>query len=213
VVDLDVLGDAALPRARDLLAAGLPSVQLRAKGLDARTLVRRGVPFRDLAGDAGAFFVVNGEPGAVGALEADGLHLPARGLSVAEARARVPDGVAVGMSCHDEGELARAAGANWVFLSPVFATRSKPGAPALGVAELSRLASRARPPVYALGGIGAREAEECLRAGAAGVAAIRGLAGPDGEGIVRTASRLAAELDRAADPAPAPPDDRPPGPR
>jgi thiamine-phosphate pyrophosphorylase len=61
----------------------------------------------------------------------------------------------VGRSCHNADEVARAAaeGCDYITLSPVFATASKPGyGPALGVDGLARLAATA-PPVYALGGI------------------------------------------------------------
>jgi thiamine-phosphate pyrophosphorylase len=45
------------------------------------------------------------------------------------------------------------AGAGLVFLSPVFATASHPGAAALGPARWVRMARFARLPVAALGGI------------------------------------------------------------
>lgn len=56
---------------------------------------------------------------------------------------------------HDLAELraAEAAGAALAFVSPVFATRSHPGAPALGPAGFARIAARARIPVVALGGM------------------------------------------------------------
>jgi thiamine-phosphate pyrophosphorylase len=78
----------------------------------------------------------------------------------------------VGRSCHCAGEVVRAAaeGCDWVFVSPVYATASKPGyGPALGPAGLARLAAGA-PPVYALGGVTPDAVADCLRAGAHGVA-------------------------------------------
>ncbi|RBY88834.1 thiamine phosphate synthase [Blastococcus sp. TF02A-26] len=78
----------------------------------------------------------------------------------------------VGRSCHDASEIARAAaeGCDWVFVSPVNATASKPGhGPALGAPGLARLVPGA-PPVYALGGITPADTAGCLRAGAVGIA-------------------------------------------
>ena len=49
--------------------------------------------------------------------------------------------------------LANRLRADAVLLSPVFATRSHPGAPALGPLRFRLLASRARMPVIALGGM------------------------------------------------------------
>lgn len=56
---------------------------------------------------------------------------------------------------HNLAELraAERAGAALVFLSPVFATRSHPGAEALGARGFGRLARRASVPVVALGGM------------------------------------------------------------
>ena len=58
-------------------------------------------------------------------------------------------------SAHDLAEIrgAEQAGAALVFLSPVFATRSHPGAPALGPDGFAALAAQARLPVVALGGM------------------------------------------------------------
>lgn len=59
------------------------------------------------------------------------------------------------LSVHDEREAyaARDAGADLVFVSPVFATRSHPGAPELGPERAARLAEIAGCPAVALGGM------------------------------------------------------------
>ncbi|HWJ70105.1 MAG TPA: thiamine phosphate synthase [Sphingobium sp.] len=81
------------------------------------------------------------------------------------------------MPVHDAGELAAAmdAGADVALLSPLFATRSHPGAPSLGPARFAALARRAPMPVIALGGVRPRHARLVRRLGAAGYAAIDGL--------------------------------------
>jgi thiamine-phosphate pyrophosphorylase len=58
---------------------------------------------------------------------------------------------------HDLAELraAEAAAAAAVFLSPVFATQSHPGAPSLGPEGFEALAARTRLPAIALGGMDA----------------------------------------------------------
>lgn len=56
---------------------------------------------------------------------------------------------------HDLAEIraAERAGAAMVFLSPVFGTRSHPGAPALGAERFAALAAATHLPVIALGGM------------------------------------------------------------
>lgn len=64
------------------------------------------------------------------------------------------------VTAHSLREIARAnrAGADAVLLSPVFPTRSHPGAKALGPLRFRLLAIRAAMPVIALGGMNPRTA-------------------------------------------------------
>ncbi|MBU3076943.1 thiamine phosphate synthase [Sphingomonas quercus] len=82
---------------------------------------------------------------------------------------------------HDAAELiaAQRAGADLVFLSPVYPTRSHPGAPALGRVRFGMLARAARVPVIALGGMTAGRFAGVKPLGAYGWAAIDGLTPPD----------------------------------
>jgi thiamine-phosphate pyrophosphorylase len=79
------------------------------------------------------------------------------------------------VAVHSARELAEAGNVDAVLLSPLFPTRSHPGAKALGPVRWRLLARLARIPVIALGGMTSR------RASAAGIgrwAAIDGLASP-----------------------------------
>lgn len=82
-------------------------------------------------------------------------------------------GVVVGRSCHNRAELARLTTEDYLTVSPVFPSSSKPGyGPPLGVAGLAELVRRGGDrPVLALGGVDTPErVAACLAAGAAGVA-------------------------------------------
>ena len=79
------------------------------------------------------------------------------------------------MSGHDEKELdhALAAGADYVLASPVFPPRCKTGASrTLGLEGLRTLAARSPVPLFALGGIDARNAQSVLSCQIAGLAGI-----------------------------------------
>ena len=66
---------------------------------------------------------------------------------------------------------AAKAGADYVTISPIFPTQSKPGyGPPLSLEGLAKAANLAKIPVIALGGVTAANANSCRRAGAAGVA-------------------------------------------
>ncbi|MFC3172943.1 thiamine phosphate synthase [Novosphingobium bradum] len=92
----------------------------------------------------------------------------------AELLARGP-GLARLVTAHSLAEIGkgRQARASALLLSPVFPTRSHPGAPGLGAVRFRLLAARSPVPVLALGGMDARRAR-ALRAW--GWAAIDGLA-------------------------------------
>ena len=110
---------------------------------------------------------------AVEAAGAAGVHLPDGG-DPAAARQRLPHAL-VGVSAHSTSDAAALlrAGADYVTLSPIFLTGSKPGyGPALGLDALALAASVAPGPVVALGGIGPDNAAQCMAAGAGGVAVI-----------------------------------------
>ena len=83
-------------------------------------------------------------------------------------------------SAHGVIELhrARRAGADIIFLSPTFSTKSHPGAPELGPARWARLARTAGEAlIFALGGINGANVRRLPRPQCAGVGAIGALGG------------------------------------
>jgi thiamine-phosphate pyrophosphorylase len=119
----------------------------------------------------GATVMAHDDLDAVVATGAAGVHLPSGG-DPRTARAKLPHGL-IGASAHTSGEAAAliAAGADYVTISPIFLTDSKPGyGPALGLAGLAAAVAAAEGPVVALAGIHAGNVRSCLDAGAAGVA-------------------------------------------
>jgi thiamine-phosphate pyrophosphorylase len=109
--------------------------------------------------------------GAVAATGAGGIHLPGGG-DPAAARARLPHGL-IGVSAHSAAEAAALirAGADYVTVSPIFLTDSKPGyGPALCLGGLAAAVEAAKGPVVALAGIGPENAGACMETGAAGIA-------------------------------------------
>lgn len=105
---------------------------------------------------------------------ADGVHLRQPLARRAAAAHRL--GLLAAMPVHDgrEARAARRAGADVVFVSPLYPTRSHPGAPMLGRAAWLRLARLADAQAIALGGLTPARARALRLAGArdAGWAAI-----------------------------------------
>lgn len=116
----------------------------------------------------------------------DHLQLPEAASDVAFWRASVPSARTLGRSCHHPAGVtaAFAAGADMAWISPIFATPSKPGQPGLGLEALRTLCLLAVGPVVGLGGIDHRQAARCLASGAAGVACVRAAWQAEGEALV-----------------------------
>ena len=144
----------ALEAALAVLPRGVAGVQLRQPGLTARDLLARCRALRALCSRSGAALLVNDRADVALAGGADGVHLPARGLSVADARNL---GLAlVGVSAHSPAEVARAAreGADFAVFAPVYDTPGKRGR---GQDALLQACRAAAMPVLALGGIRCRQ--------------------------------------------------------
>lgn len=163
------------------LLGGLPvAVQLRWK---AATSERLYVAATELVAvlDGALPLVVNDRLDVAQAAGAAGVHLPSGGLTTQEARTLWP-GALLGRSCHTVAEVERAEGADYVLLSPIRPTASKPGATPLGV-DVLVTARTAPTQVLGLGGLTADDLARCRELGA-GVACIQGGLGAASEAEV-----------------------------
>ena len=115
------------------------------------------------------------------------LQVGHRGPSVEKARSLTGADGLVSFSAHSPSDAVRAAraGADFLFVSPLFRTVSHPDEPPGKIALLRRTRAALdrvspSPPVFALGGIGPEHIDACLDAGAHGVAVLSGmLSAPD----------------------------------
>lgn len=155
--------------------AGARAVMLREKDLPETQRLRLAERLRLILEPVAGLLILAGPRG-------EAVHLAARDAFPTQ---RPP---LVGRSCHGLDEVAAAGveGCDYVTISPIFATESKPGyGPTLGIPALTALASAA-PPAYALGGVHPPDVAGCLAAGASGVAVM----GP----LMRTPQLVAAYL-------------------
>ncbi len=154
---------AAIARATTGCPPGSVLVQVREKDLDGGPLlrlVRAAQPFAPV--------VVNDRIDVALAAGAHGIHLPERGIPLADARALAPS-LLLGVSRH---AAPLDTDADLIQLGPIWSTPSKPNAPALGESALAAPHSNAL--LVAVGGIDSpARAELAATAGADAVAVIR----------------------------------------
>lgn len=111
----------------------------------------------------GLLLMLAGSPALARRWGADGVHL--RQPAAARAAQAHRLGLYVTMPVHNarEARRARRAEANAVFISPLYPTRSHPGAPALGRAAWLRLARLSGTSAIALGGMTSARARKLKR--------------------------------------------------
>ncbi len=156
------------------MAAGIDLIQIRERDLPVRRLLALVEEAVKRAGAGTTRVLVNDRLDVAVAAGAAGVHLPAHGFSVDEVRRNYPE-LLIGASTHNLEELRRAAdgGADFAVFGPVFETPSKKAyGPPVGLEKLAEAARAVNIPLLALGGVTLENAADCLRAGAAGLAAI-----------------------------------------
>ncbi|MDD7424233.1 MAG: thiamine phosphate synthase [Candidatus Methanomethylophilaceae archaeon] len=154
---------------------GTDIVQLRDKIADDATFARYAREVKRVCDRYGAWFIVNDRFDIALETEATGAHLGQSDMSIADARARAPEGFVLGCSVGsvEEALKAEADGADYVALSPVFDTKSKSDAdPGHGLEMLSAIKSAVKIPVYAIGGINKDNAGSVVDAGADAICVI-----------------------------------------
>jgi len=160
---------------RAAVDGGVTCVQLREKGLTSRAYVERLLSVRPLLRERGIPLFVNDRVDVALAVEADGIHLGQTDLPLAMARDLSAGRLLIGVSCESVQDAidAERGGADYVSVSPVFATPTKTDtAPALGLDGVRAVRSAVGVPVVAIGGIGATNAADVIRAGADGICVV-----------------------------------------
>ena len=102
-------------------------------------------------------------------VNADGVHLGQEDTGLAEARARLGPDKIIGITCHNDIELARraqAGGADCVAFGRFFPSLSKPSAPAASLETLQQAHQELDIPICAIGGITLDNAPELIKSGA-----------------------------------------------
>ncbi|MBM4287715.1 MAG: thiamine phosphate synthase [Deltaproteobacteria bacterium] len=174
------------------VAAGVRVVQYREKEADTPAMIEEARILRRLC--RGALFLINDRVEVALAVEADGVHLGQEDLHYSEARRLLGPGKIIGITVNTVAQAIEAAqlGADYLGVSPIFATRTKPdaGEPA-GLALLREIRARVRLPLVAIGGITLDNAPAVIQAGADGLCAISAVVTkPDVRGAIAYFQRL-----------------------
>lgn len=171
ITDLASYDDDALGLLESVVREGVDAVQVRAKGVADRAVLAFTRALVDRLSGTRAVVIVNDRLDLALAAGAHGVHLGRDDLPVAAARRLAPPGFLVGGTCRnaDQAREAKAQGADYVGVGPVYPTTTKSGLPDPIGLDVLRDAARVLPAI-AISGIDAERAPAVMAAGAYGVA-------------------------------------------
>lgn len=171
IADAGALGDTPLPEAVAAMAgAGIGWIQVRAKGWTGSELYRTLEQCCRAVEESGAALWIDDRADLAALFPVAGVHVGQTDLPPAAVRRVVGKGMRIGLSTHDEAQLAAADAdpeVDVVAVGPVFPTASKERPdPVVGLDFVRRARSRTARPLVAIGGIEAETVAAVLEAGA-----------------------------------------------
>jgi thiamine-phosphate pyrophosphorylase len=159
--------------ANQLCQGGSDLIQLRAKDRDADDVLRLAKKVSPIIQAAGVGLVINDYPQIAIEVGASFCHLGQEdffGAGSGHIREVALGGssVGIGLSSHapEQAQRAITAGAAYVAIGPVYATPTKPGAPAAGLEYVRWAAEHVTIPWFAIGGINLERLDQVINAGA-----------------------------------------------
>jgi thiamine-phosphate pyrophosphorylase len=191
-----LVSDRNQTRGRDLLSVieealkgGIRAVQLREKDLGGAEMFALAEKAHEICLRYNAELLINDRVDVALAMNAAGVQLGKMSLPVETARALLGPDKWIGASIHsiEEIDQAQQNGATFLVFGPVYFTSSKAsfGSPQ-GITALKNIVESSNLPVYAIGGIAARNVPELCDTGVKGIAVISSIiSAPDPKAAAR----------------------------
>jgi thiamine-phosphate pyrophosphorylase len=162
---------------RAAVRGGVTCVQLREKHCSAREFIAEARAVKELLDslETRVPLIINDRIDIALAVDADGVHIGQSDMPLADARRLVGQSMIIGVSAEsvEDAVRAEAEGADYLGVSPIFATPTKTDtAPPLGMDGVRSIRAAVSLPLVGIGGIHAGNAAAVIRAGADGVAVV-----------------------------------------
>ena len=157
------------------LKGGVSCVQLREKELGTRDFIDEARLLNRQLSLTGIPLIINDRVDVALAVGAAGVHLGQSDMDIEDARRLLGKTSIIGISaeCLEDAILAEKRGADYIGISPVFATATKKDtAPPLGLSGIQEIRQRVSLPLVAIGGINRENCFEVIRSGADGIAVV-----------------------------------------
>lgn len=188
-----------LEQLEDALKGGVTLVQLREKDLPQEDFLTEALAARELCRRYGVPLLINDNVDLALQCGADGVHVGAEDMPVAEIRRLAGPGFIIGATAKTipQAQAAQADGADYIGVGAVFPSPTKPNAVGITREELAAICTSVTIPAVAIGGITRENLSQLAGCGAVGAAVVSALFGaPD----VRAAAQALDSLTRAVFP-------------
>lgn len=173
ITDANLSRSGNISDCKNALLAKVRVVQYRAKHLNTKEMYEEALALRKICKKS--VFLVNDRVDIALAVNADGVHLGQYDLPYRIARKLLGKKKIIGVTVHNakQAKEAQRSGADYLGVSPIFATSTKQDAgKPLGIALLKKIKENASIPVVAIGGINLLNAARVIHSGADGLCAI-----------------------------------------
>ncbi|MGD8962782.1 MAG: thiamine phosphate synthase [Desulfobacterales bacterium] len=161
---------------------GASVVQLREKECSTLEFIERAQSIKAFLKTRNIPLIINDRIDVAQAVAADGVHLGQTDMPLETAKGILGDTMIIGISaeCLEDAIVAEKGGADYLGISPIYATPTKTDtAPALGLEGLRKIRKAVRLPLVGIGGLNRDNAAEVVRNGADGVAVVSAIVAAD----------------------------------
>jgi len=151
------------------VAAGVGMIQYRNKTAGGRVMHEEAALIKRICAGTRTRLIINDRADIALAVDADGVHIGQEDMPYEAVRGLLGDGRIIGVTVHSVEEAVEfeRRGADYLGVSPIFATGTKPDAGrACGIETLRAVRRACNKPLAAIGGIDLSNADEVIKAGA-----------------------------------------------
>ena len=183
VIDRDLSrGRATLKVVKAGVTGGVTCVQLREKNCSTRKFIKEALSVKQYLKKHNIPLIINDRVDVAQAIGADGVHLGQTDMPLTMAKDILKGSMIIGISVESLEDAIRAEkdGADYIGISPIFATPTKTDtSPPLGLEGLKEISRAVSLPKVAIGGLNKENAGEVILNGANGIAVVSAIVSAD----------------------------------